>query len=134
MEHYLFNIRGRTPDQSDSSVPQVPLGANRRLSSPQTLLANETKQHLSNLRTSFCELVDSDTSLMGEMVVDEGDMFDPTLTRLSRINNMLKGLLGRGINQRPTVKQIELHASANSLISRVENDIVNPQGLRRLIS
>lgn len=67
-------------------------------------------------------------------MVDEGELFDPTLTRLSRINNMLKGLLGRSINQRPTIKQIEMHASANSLISRVENDTVNPEGLRRLIS
>lgn len=134
MEHYLFNIKRRSQNQSDSNFLQVRLGANPRLPSPQTLHDDERKQHLSNLRTSFRELVDSDIALMGEMVVDEGELFDPTLTRLSRINNMLKGLLGRSINQRPTIKQIEMHASANSLISRVENDTVNPEGLRRLIS
>jgi serine/threonine protein kinase len=100
-------------------APQISEQSNGRLSATPRTLEEEEKTHLSTMWKSVHGFADIDMYLIGEKSTVEA--FD---CRLFQINSMVSRSLSRTCKERPTLKQIEIHSSANVVRSKLEDDEV----------
>ena len=99
--------------------PQISEESNGRLSVTPRTMKEEEKTHLSTMWKSVHGFADIDMHLIGEK--STVDAFD---SRLFQINSMISRSFSRTCKERPTLKQIEIHSSANVVRSKLEDDEV----------
>jgi serine/threonine protein kinase len=99
--------------------PQISEQSNGRLSVNPRTLREEEKTHLSTMWKSVHGFADIDIHLIGEK--STVDAFE---SRMFQINSMISRLFSRNFKERPSLKQIEIHASANVVRSKLEDEEV----------
>jgi serine/threonine protein kinase len=99
--------------------PQITEESNGRLSVTPRTLKEEEKTHLSTMWKSVHGFADIDMDLIGEK-----STIDTFASQMFQINSMISRSLRRALKERPTLKQIEIHSSANVVRGKLEDEEV----------
>jgi serine/threonine protein kinase len=101
------------------ALPQISEQSNGRLSANARTLTEEEQSHLSTMWKSVHGFADVDIHLIGEK--STVNTFE---SRLFQINEIISRSFSKTLKERPTVKQIEIHSSANVVRSNLEDEEV----------